>query len=277
MTRPPPTSAASRSSSSCSSASSRSIVSGATLTAFGGVHARTTGRVERQQDNAEAARVALDGPPPAAQPRQPDGQRRSPRSTAPRTTTSSSRRRTPRRPGCATACRRPAAAPSDGDGCGRARARRRSRGRCGPCPGNGLDASDRVVSAGSPTRPAASTATSSTTSARRVAGHLPGPARSTRRSPTSAIELCVDSNVGDRVREMRVSTGVFLRNQNEPPTAAATSRPQGHATGRPQRLGARPTPRAARCEYFWFKGTAPTAADFAATAPPCRPAVVARA
>jgi prepilin-type N-terminal cleavage/methylation domain-containing protein len=75
------------------------------------------------------------------------------------------------------------------------------------------------------------------------------------------IELFVDDRVGDSLREMRVSTGVFLRNQNEPPVAGAT-----WVRKAPQTVifnGASSTdPEGRTLEYFWFKGTEPTNADF---------------
>jgi prepilin-type N-terminal cleavage/methylation domain-containing protein len=75
------------------------------------------------------------------------------------------------------------------------------------------------------------------------------------------VELFVDDRVGDSLREMRVSTGVFLRNQNEPPTAAATSARK--ATQKVILNGASSTdPEGRTLEFFWFKGTAPTTTDF---------------
>jgi prepilin-type N-terminal cleavage/methylation domain-containing protein len=75
------------------------------------------------------------------------------------------------------------------------------------------------------------------------------------------IELFVDNKVGDSLREMRVSTAVFLRNQNEPPTASATSTRK--ATQQVVLNGAAATdPEGRTLEFFWFKGTPPTSADF---------------
>ena len=77
------------------------------------------------------------------------------------------------------------------------------------------------------------------------------------------IQVYVDDKVGDSLREMRVSTAVFLRNQNEPPTAAATS--SRKATRQVILNGAASAdPEGRTLEFFWFKGgAAPTAADFA--------------
>ena len=75
------------------------------------------------------------------------------------------------------------------------------------------------------------------------------------------IELFVDSNVSDNIRELRVSTGVFLRNQNEPPEAVATV--NGTAPRTVIFNGSRSTDAESRTlQYYWFKGTAPTTANF---------------
>ena len=75
------------------------------------------------------------------------------------------------------------------------------------------------------------------------------------------IELFVDHDVADSLKEMRVSTAVYLRNQNEPPTAAATSAPK--ATRQVILNGGGSTdPEGRTMDFFWFKGTAPTIADF---------------
>jgi prepilin-type N-terminal cleavage/methylation domain-containing protein len=75
------------------------------------------------------------------------------------------------------------------------------------------------------------------------------------------IEVFVDDTVGDSLKEMRVSTGVFLRNQNEPPTAAATVTRK--ATQKSiLNAAASSDPEGRTMEFFWFKGTAPTTADF---------------
>jgi type II secretory pathway pseudopilin PulG len=76
------------------------------------------------------------------------------------------------------------------------------------------------------------------------------------------LQLYVDDKVGDSLREMGVSTAVYLRNQNEPPTAGATSARK--ATQQVILNGASSTdPEGRTLDFFWFKGTAPTAADFA--------------
>ena len=82
------------------------------------------------------------------------------------------------------------------------------------------------------------------------------------------IELFIDSKVGDTIRELRVSTGVFLRNQNEPPVALATVNRTAPRTVIFN--GSRSTDTESRTlQYYWFKGTAPTTANFTdCNAPP---------
>ena len=75
------------------------------------------------------------------------------------------------------------------------------------------------------------------------------------------IELFVDNRVGDSLREMRVSTAVFLRNQNEPPVAGATVTRKAPKTVVLNGSGST-DPEGRTLEFFWFKGTAPTVADF---------------
>ena len=82
------------------------------------------------------------------------------------------------------------------------------------------------------------------------------------------IELFVDSDVGDTIRELRVSTGVFLRNQNEPPVATATVNRTGPRTVIFNGSGSTDT-ESRTLQYYWFKGTAPTTASFTdCSAPP---------
>jgi type II secretory pathway pseudopilin PulG len=81
------------------------------------------------------------------------------------------------------------------------------------------------------------------------------------------MSLWVDSDVKDRASELNVTTGVFLRNQNEGPTASVSV---------PQRLqslrwllngSGSSDPEGRTLEYFWFEGSPPTAAQIAGT--PC--------
>jgi type II secretory pathway pseudopilin PulG len=81
------------------------------------------------------------------------------------------------------------------------------------------------------------------------------------------MNLWVDAKVGDRVSELNVSTGVFLRNQNEAPTAVVSP---------PQKLqplrwflngSGSSDPEGRTLEYFWFEDAPPTASAIAST--PC--------
>jgi hypothetical protein len=79
------------------------------------------------------------------------------------------------------------------------------------------------------------------------------------------IDLWVDAAAGDRVSELHVATGVFLRNQNEGPTASAAwskfAKEQVTLNG-----SGSSDPEGRTLEYFWFEDTAPTTAELAATA-----------
>jgi prepilin-type N-terminal cleavage/methylation domain-containing protein len=75
------------------------------------------------------------------------------------------------------------------------------------------------------------------------------------------LELYVDTKRTDTIKEMRVSTSVFLRNQNEPPTATATWTRTASKTVILNASGS-VDPEGRTLRYYWFKGTAPTLADF---------------
>ena len=75
------------------------------------------------------------------------------------------------------------------------------------------------------------------------------------------IELYVDADTTDTIKEMRVSTAVFLRNQNEPPTASATWNRTAPKTIILNASGS-VDPEGRTLQYYWFRDTAPTAADF---------------
>jgi prepilin-type N-terminal cleavage/methylation domain-containing protein len=80
------------------------------------------------------------------------------------------------------------------------------------------------------------------------------------------MHLWVDAKEGDRVSEMQVSTGVFLRNQNEGPTAVGSWSKIAKEKALLNGAGSS-DPEGRTLEYFWFEGTPPTAAQIAAT--PC--------
>jgi type II secretory pathway pseudopilin PulG len=81
------------------------------------------------------------------------------------------------------------------------------------------------------------------------------------------VNLWVDAIRTDRISEINVATSVYLRNQNEAPTAdgswSRTSVPeQALLNG-----SGSSDPEGRTLEYFWFEGIAPTQAQIAAT--PC--------
>jgi type II secretory pathway pseudopilin PulG len=80
---------------------------------------------------------------------------------------------------------------------------------------------------------------------------------------TVRFDLFVDADRTDRVKEMQVTTAVFLRNQNEAPTARIAP---------PTRIGTRKIllngsgssdPEGRSLEYFWFKDAPPPASELA--------------
>jgi prepilin-type N-terminal cleavage/methylation domain-containing protein len=75
------------------------------------------------------------------------------------------------------------------------------------------------------------------------------------------LELYVDANVTDTIRELRVSTSVFLRNQNEPPDAAVSWTRTAFKTVM-LNASASSDPEGRTLQYYWFRDTAPTLADF---------------
>ena len=82
-----------------------------------------------------------------------------------------------------------------------------------------------------------------------------------------AMNLWVDAEVGDRVTELNVSTGVFLRNQNEGPTAVVSEPHKLQALRWFLNGSGSSDPEGRTLEYFWFEGAPPTASEIAST--PC--------
>jgi prepilin-type N-terminal cleavage/methylation domain-containing protein len=77
------------------------------------------------------------------------------------------------------------------------------------------------------------------------------------------FDLFVDADRTDLVREMQVSTAVFLRNQNEAPTARVA--PPTYTGIRKILLNASASsdPEGRSLEYFWFKNAPPAASELA--------------
>jgi hypothetical protein len=74
------------------------------------------------------------------------------------------------------------------------------------------------------------------------------------------LDLYTDLDPARRPREQRLSSAVFLRNQNELPTASFTVR---QVSSRRVLLNASSSadPEGRTLEFFWFKGTAPVASE----------------
>lgn len=70
-------------------------------------------------------------------------------------------------------------------------------------------------------------------------------------------DLYVDLDVSKRPLAQQVSTAVFLRNQNEPPVAAATWRPAGAGTVALNASGSS-DPEERTLTHFWFDGPVPS-------------------
>lgn len=81
------------------------------------------------------------------------------------------------------------------------------------------------------------------------------------------MNLWVDGNTKDKVTERNVSTSVYLRNQNEGPTARVSAPTTLSVSGRRYLLnGSGSTdPEQRTLEYFWFQGSPPSATDLANT------------
>jgi type II secretory pathway pseudopilin PulG len=77
------------------------------------------------------------------------------------------------------------------------------------------------------------------------------------------FDLYLDRDRADKVREMRVSTAVFLRNQNEAPIAQARWAPSSIPRAVVLNGTASGDPEGRTLDYFWFKSTAPPAAELA--------------
>jgi type II secretory pathway pseudopilin PulG len=81
------------------------------------------------------------------------------------------------------------------------------------------------------------------------------------------INLWVDADRADQASELNVATSVFLRNQNEGPTSAISDPPSTLGLEKVLLNGSGSSdPEGRTLDYFWFEDTAPTAAELAATA-----------
>jgi prepilin-type N-terminal cleavage/methylation domain-containing protein len=82
------------------------------------------------------------------------------------------------------------------------------------------------------------------------------------------MSLWVDADTTDKASELDVTTAVFLRNQNEAPTAGATARVISLPARKYLLNGSGSSdPEGRTLEYFWFEGAPPSASTIAST--PC--------
>jgi len=134
-------------------------------------------------------------------------------------------------------------------------------GMSGTCPGSGW-AQSRIVSASVSNRKGgADRNVFDYECAPSWGAACPASAAQYPRITNVGIELFVDSAAADKIKEMRVSTAIFLRNQNEPPTASVTANRVAPSTVILNASGST-DPEGRTLQYFWFKGTAPTSASF---------------
>jgi prepilin-type N-terminal cleavage/methylation domain-containing protein len=78
------------------------------------------------------------------------------------------------------------------------------------------------------------------------------------------LNLWVDADRTDRVSELNVTSSVFLRNQNESPTAVASA--SRYATRQILLNGSGSSdPEGRTLEYFWFEDSPPSASEIAGT------------
>jgi prepilin-type N-terminal cleavage/methylation domain-containing protein len=80
------------------------------------------------------------------------------------------------------------------------------------------------------------------------------------------MELFIDARRGDNVKEQRVSTGVFLRNQNETPTAVASATRGGTRNILINGSGSS-DPEGRTLSYFWFRGSPPASTELSKAKP----------
>jgi prepilin-type N-terminal cleavage/methylation domain-containing protein len=85
---------------------------------------------------------------------------------------------------------------------------------------------------------------------------------------TVGAQIYVDANTRDKVKEMQVSTGVFLRNQNEAPTAAVSG-PSNVGTHKVSLNGTGSSdPEGRTLDFYWFSAPPPAAELADCSTPP---------
>ncbi len=136
----------------------------------------------------------------------------------------------------------------------------------GSCPGTGWTRSQKVVSHVTNQRGGVDRNIFTFECSVNAAAGCPSGTTDYPRIVNVGMSLWVDGNTTDRVTERNVSTGVFLRNQNEGPTARATATTLSIPARKYLLNGSGSTdPEQRTLEYFWFQGSPPSATDIANT------------
>jgi prepilin-type N-terminal cleavage/methylation domain-containing protein len=135
----------------------------------------------------------------------------------------------------------------------------------GACPGSGWTRSSIVVNNVTNTRSGIDRDIFTYECNISVAGACPASTADYTKIENVGISLWVDQDTTDRASELDVTTAVFLRNQNEAPTAVVSDPRTISLPLRKYLLnGSGSTdPEGRTLEYFWFEGAAPTAAQLA--------------
>ena len=143
-----------------------------------------------------------------------------------------------------------------------------SAGMRGPCPGSGWTQSRVVVNHVTNTRGGIDRDIFTFECNVNALAGCPASTADYTKIENVGMSLWIDADVNDKVSELDVTTGVFLRNQNEAPTAEATWRPIS-LPGRKYLLNGSGSsdPEGRTLEYFWFEGAPPSATTIATT--PC--------
>ena len=139
----------------------------------------------------------------------------------------------------------------------------------GACPGSGWTRSSIVVNNVTNTRSGIDRDIFTYECNVSVAGACPASTADYTKIENVGISLWVDQDTTDRASELDVTTAVFLRNQNEAPTALVSDPRTISLPLRKYLLnGSGSTdPEGRTLEYFWFEGAPPSASTIAST--PC--------